>query len=364
MTTSPIRARADIDALTMTRIGMLMSPDPDDPLEAEGVLNPASVTLPDGTIKLFPRLVAAGNRSKVGIATVTVDNGIPTGVAREGVALDADRAWEHGRDHGGVEDPRITRVDVLDIWVMTYVAFGPTGPRPALAVSTDAENWRRLGPLHFDYDDELDSDLNLFPNKDVVVFPEVVAAPDGTPSIAMLHRPMWDLEFCRPGEPAPRPRNTPDARQSIWISYVPLADVQDDITRLTGLGQHRFVAGPEHDWEAVKIGAGPAPIWTPGGWLVIHHGVSGTMVGSVFEPQQHLTYAAGALLLDLEDPSRLIARSTKPLLEPTGEAERAGTVANVVFPTAVEWIDGVAYVFYGMADARIGVARLDGVVVR
>ncbi|KQQ00526.1 glycosidase [Rathayibacter sp. Leaf185] len=357
----PSRTTTALSRLSMTRVGVIMSPDPANPLEAEGVLNPASATRPDGTIELFPRIVAAGNRSRVGSARVLLDvEGVPIGVHRTGVVLEADRAWEHGLHHGGVEDPRITRIDSLDCWVMTYVAFGPLGPSPALAISSDLDTWKRLGPLMFDYDDTLNTDLNLFPNKDVVVFPEIVPAPDGTPSFAMLHRPMWDLHFSRNGEPAPLPTNIPDDRQSIWISYTPANRVLEDIRQLTHLSQHRFVAGPMHNWEAVKIGAGPAPIRTNDGWVVIHHGVAGTIVGSVFEPQQHLTYAAGALLLDLDDPSRLVERSEHPLLAPSTEEERSGTVANVVFPTAVETVDGISYVFYGMADAHIGVARLDG----
>ena len=76
---------------------------------------------------------------------------------------------------------------------MTYVAYGPLGPRTALAVSTDLREWRRLGPVLFTYDDALDIDLNLFHNKDAVFFPEPVTAPDGVRSFAVLHRPMWDL---------------------------------------------------------------------------------------------------------------------------------------------------------------------------
>ena len=76
---------------------------------------------------------------------------------------------------------------------MTYVAFGPLGPRPALAVSADLRTWRRLGPIQFEYTPGLDTDLNLFHNKDVVFFPEPVPGPDGEPAYAMLHRPMWNL---------------------------------------------------------------------------------------------------------------------------------------------------------------------------
>ena len=60
---------------------------------------------------------------------------------------------------------------------MTYVAYGPLGPRLALAVSTDLRTWRRLGPVQFEYSRELDTDLNLFPNKDAVFFPEPVPGP-------------------------------------------------------------------------------------------------------------------------------------------------------------------------------------------
>ena len=66
-----------------------------------------------------------------------------------------------------------------------------------------------------------------------------------------------------------------------------------------------------------------------------------------------------ALLLDPDDPSRVLARTPEPLLSPHAPEELEGTVPNVVFPTAIESIDGVAYVFYGMADTQIGVARLD-----
>lgn len=69
-------------------------------------------------------------------------------------------------------------------------------------------------------------------------------------------------------------------------------------------------------------------------------------------------YAVGAMLLDPDDVSRVIARTAEPLMSPETDGETAGTVPNVVFPTAIEEIDGARYVFYGMADARIGVAEL------
>lgn len=340
------------------RIGVLMHPDPSDPMEAEGVLNPATAWGQDGELYLYPRLVAAGNVSRVGRARVIIENGVPVGVERLGIALEADRGWERGTGHGGVEDPRITWIPSLGLNVMTYVAFGPLGPRPALATSADGIEWKRLGPVQFAYEDELDTDLNLFPNKDVVFFPEIVKDPNGVPSYAMLHRPMWDFSFVRPDEKPPLPAGVSDDRASVWISYVPADEVARDIAALARPGKHRFVAGPVFKWEELKIGGGPAPLRVPEGWLVIHHGVTGSVVGGAFVPQDNVHYVAGALLLDADDPSRVIARTSVPLLVPETEEETAGTVANVVFPTAIERIEGEYYVFYGMADSKIGVARL------
>lgn len=343
----------------LIREGILMQPESGNPLEAEGVLNPATARASDGTLRLFARLVAAGNYSRVGTAHIEIHAGRPVGVHRDGVALEPERSWEYGLQHGGTEDPRITTVAPLGLHVMTYVAFGPTGPRPALAVSEDAETWTRLGPIAFVYDDALGVDLNLYPNKDVVFFPDVVTGPDGTPSIAMLHRPMWDFSFTRPQEPAALPTGIDDSRPSIWISYIRLAEVQQDIAALTRPANHRLLAGPLYDWEQLKIGAGPPPVRTPEGWLLLHHGVSGEIVGSAFDLQTGVHYSVGAMLLDLDDPTVILARTELPLMSPELREERDGPVANVVFPTAIEEIDGTAFVFYGMADARIGVARLE-----
>jgi len=343
---------------TLTRVGVVMSPDAGEPLEAEGVLNPGSGRGPDGELYLLPRMVAAGNVSRVGLARVVVENGIPVGVDRQGVVLAPDRGWERGVGNAGVEDPRITWIDRLGCHVMTYVAYGPLGPRTAIALSDDLRQWRRLGPVLFRYDDALDADLNLFHNKDTAFFPEPVTAPDGTESLAVLHRPMWNLDETKPGQGVRVPAGVDDPRQSIWISYVPLADVLEDLSALTLWGQHRFLAGPEYPFEKLKIGGGPPPLRVPEGWLVLHHGVTGK-IDSAFEQQRNVNYAAGAILLDADDPSRVIARTAEPLLAPETEEERSGIVPNVVFPTAIERIHDALFVFYGMADSQIGVARLD-----
>ena len=249
---------------------------------------------------------------------------------RLGVALVPEEPWEAK----GVEDPRITHLPELDLFVMTYTAYGPQGPRVALAASPNLERWNRYGLALFE------GELGAFDNKDAVVFPEPVTAPDGRRAYALLHRPANEE---RPG---------------IWISFADADDVERDPRSLARLDRHRRVAGPEHPWEELKIGAGTPPLRIEEGWLLIHHGVAGELVPGV-DLQPRVRYCAGAMLLDADEVWRVRARTPQPLLEPEAPAEREGIVANVVFPTAIDVrADGTADVYYGMADSRIGVARL------
>jgi predicted GH43/DUF377 family glycosyl hydrolase len=343
---------------TLTRAGVIMTPEPGNELEAEGVLNPATGHSADGTLYLLPRLVATGNVSRVGLARVVIENGVPTGVEREAIVLEPDRGWERGASNSGVEDPRVTYIPRLGLHVMTYVAYGPLGPRTAVATSTDLREWTRLGPALFSYDDALDMDLNLFHNKDTVFFPEPVTGPDGVLSFAVLHRPMWDLDEIRVGQGVRLPAGIEDSRQSIWIAYLPVAEVEADISKLTLWTHSRLLAAPAFPFEALKIGGGPPPVRVPEGWLVLHHGVTGVLARGT-DQQQKVNYAAGGMILDADDPTIVLARTETPLLAAETPDERSGIVPNVVFPTAIEEIDGQKFVFYGMADSKIGVARID-----
>ena len=284
---------------TLTRLHTIMTPEPGNALEVEGVLNPASGRTPEGELCLLPRLVARGNVSRVGIAKVVLEDGVPVGVEREGVVLAPDAGWERGLKHSGTEDPRVTWVPTLGLHVMTYVAFGPLGPRTALAVSTDLRTWRRLGPIHFEYQEELDADLNLCSNKDVVVFPEVVPGPDGVPCYAMIHRPTWDIGLIRRGEGFHVPAGITDDRPGMWISYAPADQVQRDIAALVHQHDSRLLALPEFPFELLKVGAGPAPIRVPEGWLLIHHGVSG-VITDPWGAGNDVHYAAGGMILDAD----------------------------------------------------------------
>ncbi len=93
----------------------------------------------------------------------------------------------------------------------------------------------------------------------------------------MLHRPMWDLAWFRPGETVHLPEGLTDPRPGIWISYVPVDLVRQDIRALTRPQHHRLVALPAHPFEELKIGAGPPPLRVDEGWLLLHHGVTGVV---------------------------------------------------------------------------------------
>jgi hypothetical protein len=123
----------------LKRLGLVMEPEPGNPREIEGVLNPAAARGPDGALYLFPRLVARGKYSRIGIARVRFnESGDPIGVERLGIALEPEADYERRPDgSGGCEDPRITFVEQLQRYIMTYTAFSFHGPRIALALSAD-----------------------------------------------------------------------------------------------------------------------------------------------------------------------------------------------------------------------------------
>jgi beta-1,2-mannobiose phosphorylase / 1,2-beta-oligomannan phosphorylase len=336
-------------SVSLTRLGLIMSADPDDPLEVWGSFNPTVGRTRNGHWHLLARVTALGDVSRLRLAEILIENGAPVGVRRDGVVLAAEEGWEHVGGRGGLEDPRATWVERLGLYVLTYVAVGPRGARPALALSEDFVTWRRLGPLHFAYEPELAHDLNLFANKDVVMFPEPVRAPDGGTAYAFLHRPMWEPHLGLP-------HGVDDPRHSIWASFVPVDAVARDVRTLVHLEQHRQVAQPRYPFEQVKIGAGPPPVRVPEGWLLVHHGVSAHKIDA---PVPRLDYAAGAMLLDPDDVTRVLGRTSEPLLTPQTPEEKAGVDRHIVFPSAIADIDAVPYVFYGVADRHVGVARLE-----
>jgi len=351
-----------MDEFKLQRIGVVMEPEPGNPQEIEGILNPGAVRGPDGDLYLFPRLVARGNYSRIGIARVRFNEaGDPAGVERLGIALEPEADYEQRPDGGGgCEDPRITFVESLQRYVMTYAALSPEGPRIALAISEDLFHWQRLGLATFEPYDGLD--FVHVDNKDASVFPVAIPNHAGVMQLAIFHRPLFP--GTRPEETAHQPasREVDLDRESIWISYCPMALEGVERQHLGVLNSHHRLAAPVAPWERLKIGGGTPPILTRHGWLIIYHGVSDT--GKPGIDGHQLLYSAGVMVLSKEHPHVIRYRSTEPVLTPVLPQERRGTVANVVFPTGIDRRDDIGSpdrfdVYYGMADYRIGVARLD-----
>jgi predicted GH43/DUF377 family glycosyl hydrolase len=232
----------------------------------------------------------------------------------ESSVLMPEERWEEF----GVEDARITPID--DRFYITYVAVSRHGAATALASTGDFREFRRHGII--------------FPpeNKDVVIFPERI---DGR--YMALHRPN-----------AATPFTTPE----MWTAR------SDD---LTSWGRHLPLFVGRSVWETGRVGAGVPPLRTPAGWLEIYHGNQRPMAAG-----QVGRYVAAAMLLDADDPSRLIRYAADPLFVPSEPFEREGFVQDVVFPTgAVERGDSL-FVYYGASDTYTAVAemRLGDVLAR
>jgi predicted GH43/DUF377 family glycosyl hydrolase len=348
--------------LKLQRLGMVMEPEPGNPHEVEGVLNPAAARGPDGQLYLFPRLVAKGNYSRIGIARVQFNAaGDPAGVERLGIALEPEADYERRPDGGGgCEDARVTFVEPLKRYIMTYTAYSPNGPRIALAQSEDLIHWQRMGLATFalwrgvELGDEDDKDASFFP--------VAIHNPSGHPELAMLHRPLFS--GTRPEETAcnSSPRAVDLDRESIWISYCPPTLEHQNPDRLGRFTSHHRLATPVSPWERLKIGAGTPPVLTRHGWLILYHGVSD--LAKPNSDVHQLCYSAGVMVLSEKHPQVIRYRSAEPVLKPELPAECHGTIANVVFPTGIDRRDDLGLpdrfdVYYGMADNRIGVARLD-----
>lgn len=133
--------------------------------------------------------------------------------------------------------------------------------------------------------------------------------------------------------------------------HTPFGDIFiSQSTDLIHWGEHRFVMEPAGGWQSTKVGAGPAPIETPEGWLLFYHGVLTSCNGYV--------YSFGAALLDLEKPWKVIHRSSSYLLSPQTYYECVGDVPNVAFPCATLYDEptGRIAIYYGGADTVTALA--------
>ena len=209
----------------------------------------------------------------------------------------------------GVEDPRITRIG--DRFWITYVAVSELGPATALASTNDFRKFKRHGIIFCPE------------NKDVVFFPEKFSG-----DYLAIHRPNPHLHFAPPG---------------MWLAR------SSDMIRW---GEHRPLHVGSSDWEAGRIGAGPPPLKTPEGWLLIYHGKAGES-----GPGQVATYSAGLIMLDRNNPAEILRHGPEPFMIPEAGFETEGFVPSVVFPTGIVRRDERLQVYYGAADTSTGLVE-------
>jgi predicted GH43/DUF377 family glycosyl hydrolase len=202
----------------------------------------------------------------------------------------------------GCEDVRITKIDGK-----YYINFTVVSEDSWSTKLVETEDFTKIERKGIIFHPE---------NKDVAIFPEKING-----KYLALHRP----------------NNSGFGKASIWYSESP---------DLLHWGNHKCIVRPrDMKWESSKIGGGTPPIKTSNGWLTIYHGKGDNSLYSLF-----------VLLLDLNDPSKIIRRAEKPLLIPTEPFETEGFFGNVVFSNGLVEKDGQIYLYYGAADESVGLA--------
>jgi predicted GH43/DUF377 family glycosyl hydrolase len=313
----------------------IISPNPDNQWENLATFNPAA-WYENGRFYLLYRASGDDDDYVVRLGLAVSEDGYNFTRETEPVFCPS----ENGYDSGCVEDPRIVKFG--EIFYVTY-AYRPFPPgqywkfphdvvkvpevdeftpaaikrnlgNSALASTKDFREWRRLGRLTSPTLDD----------RDVILFPEKIGG-----KYVMMHRPkeyvgeMWGPEY-----------------PAIWIKF------SDDILQWEDKPSHLLIEGRPGGWEE-KIGGSSPPLRTDKGWLVLYHGVESGGFGY---------YRVGALLLDIENPLRILARTSEPILEPEFDYEINGYYKGCVFPCGNVIAGDTLYVYYGAADKYVGVA--------
>ena len=210
----------------------------------------------------------------------------------------------------GVEDPRITCIDGK--YYINYSIVSQDSWCTELAITEDFKTYKNLGIIFHPE------------NKDVTIFPERING-----KYVALHRP----------------NNSGFGKPCIWYAESP---------DLIHWGKHRSLLHARNTkYESMKIGGGSSPIKTKEGWLCIYHCKGDNQRYSLF-----------ALLLDLEDPTKIVKQSDKPIFEPEAEYETNGFFPNVVFTNGMFEKDGVLHMYYGASDetACLATAKIDDIL--
>lgn len=311
----------------------ILKPNPNNEWENLVVCNPA-VWYENDTFYMLYR--AAGNDE---------DHFIYLGLATSKDGFNFERQFNEpvlsptkdGYDAGCCEDPRLVKMGNLYYLTYAYRPFAPgrywdvnkkntidfplddfcpTGLRwntsqTALAISSDLKRFKKLGRIT-KYDQD---------NRDVIIFPEKING-----RYVRLERPVEQVGE-KYGCDVP----------SIWINYS---------NNMLDWEEPRLLATKKEVWESKKLGGSTPPLKTDAGWLVLYHGVS-----SVDD-----TYRVGAMLLDINNPEKIIARTKNYILEPTEKYETEGFYNGCTFPTGNVVVGDTLYVYYGGADRFVCVA--------
>lgn len=290
------------------------------PNSETGIFNPAA-HYKNGKVHLFPRVIDKDEDYISKIGHYISDDGLCFEPASPCLIFCPGKQY----DRWGCEDPRV--VEIEGVVYFTYVALskparqsGGSLAATALLSTKDFRKFQRHGLIT----------PRLSDNKDVVLFPEKING-----RYVVLHRPLrWSKQWMD-GNNNPRVKipcfyEELPQKPAIWIAF------SEDFKYWFG---HKVVMESQEWWEENKIGGGAPPIKTEAGWLINYHGVTPGC------------YRAGAALLDLEDPSKVIGRTREPILEPVEEYEN-----NIVFPEGNVVINGKLFVYYGAADKCVGLA--------
>ncbi len=277
----------------------ILLPGKDASWEAGAVFNCAAI-YDNGLVHMIYRASDIAPNGKEGLFT----SKLGYAVSKDGISFNRMRdpvlSNDVPEEARGSEDPRVVKMD--DTFYMMYTGYTGSDFRICMSSSKNMIDWKRQGIV-------LDEQ-----NKDASLFPEKING-----RYAMFHR------------------RDPD----IWMAY------SDDLKTWS---DHKMIMSPIEGslWEDKKIGIAGPPIKTEEGWVLIYHGVS----------KENNTYSLGAALLDLKDPSIVLARQCEPVLEPELEWERVGAVPNVVFSCGHAEVEDRILVYYCGADTVIGVAEI------
>jgi len=321
-------------------IAMIFQRHPDNPIVIPGrwdwrrvsVFNPACVIGDDGRFYLFERATESLDPLRCHVGLLVSDDGVRFEHVQDTPVLSPE---DFPPPCGTVEDPRVVRLDGR--YVLTYArrkfasschpngvgvpryTEHPDAPderanvyRAGIAVSDDMRAWTDLGLVTEDNTHD----------RDLVLFPQRVGG-----RYAMLRRPE---SWVGAGYGTDRP--------SIWLTYG---------DSLTAWDPPVLVCKPQRPWESRKVGAATPPLRTDAGWLVLYHGVD----------DRDSTYRVGAMLLDADDPARVLARTPEPLMEPQAYYEKVGLIIpNVIFPTGNVIVGDTIHLYYGCCDTCIALA--------